>query len=101
MQKSTLNLLGCASFSAILWASTAAQAELATADSPSNIATKPAYSGYVEFSMSEPTQAGCSCQELQLDPGSDTVGDSAIDQYGCDCAGCRNLAMQMMQNGSR
>lgn len=28
----------------------------------------------------------------------DLVGDRAIARYGCDCAGCRNLATQVMFN---
>jgi hypothetical protein len=100
MSQSALNLIGCASFSAIVLISVSVQAE-PTANS-TNSTTKPAASGYVEFSAAEPqpTQADCSCQNPQLDPNSDPVGDLAIEQYGCDCAGCRNLTMQRMQIGT-
>jgi hypothetical protein len=36
---------------------------------------------------------------IALDPNSDTVGDAAIDLSGCDCMGCRNTAIQILQTG--
>ncbi|MBW4465658.1 MAG: hypothetical protein KME07_09490 [Pegethrix bostrychoides GSE-TBD4-15B] len=100
-----LGFLGSASFSAIVLLAASAQAEPAN----STVDIKPAASGYVEFSASEPNQfaqldqdgqADCSCQNSQLGAGVDAVGDLAIDQYGCDCAGCRNLAMRLLEPGT-
>ncbi|MBW4502657.1 MAG: hypothetical protein KME57_24595 [Scytonema hyalinum WJT4-NPBG1] len=34
-----------------------------------------------------------------LDASSETVGDVASAQLGCDCPGCRALALQMLQSG--
>ncbi len=36
---------------------------------------------------------------LGLDPSGDTVGDAAIALRGCDCPGCRNVALQAIQTG--
>lgn len=36
---------------------------------------------------------------FSLDPSSETVGDVASTQLGCDCPGCRGLALQMLQSG--
>lgn len=36
---------------------------------------------------------------FSLDPSSETVGDVASAQLGCDCPGCRSLALQMLQSG--
>ena len=35
----------------------------------------------------------CSCQEYDAETAAelDRQGDKAIELYGCDCAGCRNL----------
>ena len=37
--------------------------------------------------------ADCSCQEYDAETAAelDREGDKAIQLYGCDCAGCRNL----------
>lgn len=32
-----------------------------------------------------------------LDTRSDTIGDLAVAKFGCDCAGCRNQVIQMVQ----
>lgn len=38
--------------------------------------------------------ADCSCSEYDAETAAeiDRQGDKAIELYGCDCAGCRNLA---------
>lgn len=36
---------------------------------------------------------------FSLDPSSDTVGDVASAQFGCDCLTCRARALQMLQFG--
>jgi hypothetical protein len=32
-----------------------------------------------------------------LDTRSDTIGDLAVAKFGCDCAGCRNQVIEMVQ----
>ncbi|WP_339379329.1 hypothetical protein [Brasilonema sennae] len=36
---------------------------------------------------------------FSLDPSSETVGNLASAQLGCDCPGCRASALQMLQSG--
>ncbi|MBD0301146.1 MAG: hypothetical protein ICV85_02900, partial [Tolypothrix sp. T3-bin4] len=47
---------------------------------------------------------GCGCNQenskyTALDAASDTVGDIAVEKLGCDCAGCRNTVVRMVQAG--
>ena len=39
----------------------------------------------------------CSCSEYDAETAAemDREGDKAIDLYGCDCAGCRNLVRNL------
>ncbi|MDJ0569177.1 MAG: hypothetical protein QNJ53_09015 [Pleurocapsa sp. MO_192.B19] len=41
--------------------------------------------------------ADCSCNEYDEEAAaaSDREGDKAIELYGCDCAGCRNLVRNL------
>ena len=41
--------------------------------------------------------ADCSCDEYDAETAAklDREGDKAINLYGCDCAGCRNLARNL------
>ena len=41
--------------------------------------------------------ADCSCDEYDAETAAklDREGDKAIDLYGCDCAGCRNLVRNL------
>ncbi len=41
--------------------------------------------------------ADCSCQEYDAETAAelDKEGDKAIELYGCDCAGCRNLVRNL------
>lgn len=41
--------------------------------------------------------ADCSCQEYDPETAAelDREGDKAIQLYGCDCAGCRNLVRNL------
>jgi hypothetical protein len=42
----------------------------------------------------------CSCSNLNSNlVSSDQLGDLAISQWGCDCAGCRNITLSMIQEG--
>lgn len=103
MKQTALTLFGCSSFSMVVLLSQPVRAEFA----PPGISTStsPMYAGYVNpqslTSERSPIEAsGCSCQEAPLDFDSDAVGDLAIDQLGCDCAGCRYTVMQMAQTSN-
>ncbi len=41
--------------------------------------------------------ADCSCQEYDAETAAelDKEGDKAIELYGCDCAGCRNMVRNL------
>lgn len=41
--------------------------------------------------------ADCSCQEYDAETAAelDREGDKAIQLYGCDCAGCRNMVRNL------
>ncbi|HAA30744.1 MAG TPA: hypothetical protein DCE56_27455 [Cyanobacteria bacterium UBA8553] len=45
----------------------------------------------------------CGCTQQDSDyssiNSSDTIGDLAIENMGCDCAGCRNMVVQRVQTG--
>ena len=43
--------------------------------------------------------ADCSCNEYDAETAAelDREGDRAINLYGCDCAGCRNLVRNLNQ----
>jgi hypothetical protein len=45
----------------------------------------------------------CGCTQQDSDyssvNSSDTIGDLAIENMGCDCAGCRNIVVQSVQLG--
>jgi hypothetical protein len=105
MKQTALNLLGCSSFSAIVLIGHAAQAEIVSPDNSASVS--PIYAGYVAAPQAQAgldpsvSQTGCSCQDALLNIDSDEVGNLAIDQLGCDCAGCRNIVMQMAQAGSQ
>lgn len=42
----------------------------------------------------------CSCSEYDAETAAeiDRAGDRAIELYGCDCAGCRNLVRNLDNN---
>ena len=49
-------------------------------------------------------KVGCGCNQenskyTALDAALDTVGDLAVENLGCDCAGCRNTVVRMVQTG--
>ncbi|XPM58383.2 MAG: hypothetical protein EDM05_011940 [Leptolyngbya sp. IPPAS B-1204] len=100
MKQTVLNLLGCSSFSALALLGQTAQADVMPTQD--GMSASPLYAGYITAPQpavleSSLPQTGCSCQDALLDANSDQVGDLAIDQLGCDCAGCRNIVMQMAQ----
>ena len=45
----------------------------------------------------------CSCAEYDEETAAelDKEGDKAIELYGCDCAGCRNLVRNLNSNSER
>ncbi len=45
----------------------------------------------------------CSCSEYDAETEAklDREGDKAIDLYGCDCAGCRNLVRNIDSDSGR
>lgn len=45
----------------------------------------------------------CSCQEYDAETAAelDREGDKAIERYGCDCAGCRNLVRNIDSDRER
>jgi hypothetical protein len=105
MKQTALNLLGCSSFSAIVLIGHAAQAEIVSPDN--SVSASPIYAGYVAAPEAQASldasvsQSGCSCQDALMNADSDEVGELAIDQLGCDCAGCRNTVMRMAQARSQ
>ena len=47
--------------------------------------------------------ADCSCSEYDPETAAelDREGDKAIELYGCDCAGCRNLVRNIDSNNQQ
>lgn len=45
----------------------------------------------------------CSCNEYDAETAAqlDREGDQAIELYGCDCAGCRNLVRNIDQSSNQ
>lgn len=107
MKQNALALLGCSSFSAIVLMGQSAQANgVPTAAIPDS----PLYADYINPAPAPVAtrQSGCSCKNAaSLDltgvdlNNDDALGDLAIEQLGCDCAGCRNIVMQMARASSQ
>lgn len=102
MNRDTLTLLGC-SGSLVLTLLAVNPAKANTEPLRELVFTAPVADSYQVEKISVANDADCGCTQnnsnyssLRVD--SDTVGDMAIDQYGCDCAGCRNTVMQMVQS---
>lgn len=102
MNRYTLSWLGC-SGSLVLTLLSVNPAKANTKPLRELVFTAPANTSQAE-KISVANDADCGCTQsnsryssLRVD--SDTVGDLAIDKYGCDCAGCRNTVMQMVQTG--
>lgn len=101
MNRNALTLLGCSgSFALTLLAVNPANAnaeplrELVFTAPVSNTLQEvkiPVAKDSVDYGC---TQDNSKYSSLNVD--SDTVGDLAIAKFGCDCAGCRNQAMQMV-----
>lgn len=110
MSKVTLALLNCISFlSLTFWMSNA------HAQTPSQSTT--VVNQTQQFKVYRHTQAGAipevknatqpatnhviyvNPRLFSLSPNSDTVGDVASAQFGCDCLACRARALQMLQTG--
>lgn len=103
MRQTALNLLGYSSFSMIVLTGQVTQAQVV---GPSDaIWGSPLYADNLKSPTqvgTEPSieQSGCGCQEAIPEASSDAIGDLAIDQLGCDCAGCRNTIVRMAQSGT-
>jgi hypothetical protein len=42
----------------------------------------------------------CTCSNYNASlMNNDQLGDLAISQWGCDCAGCRNITLSMVESG--
>lgn len=110
MSKVTLALFNCISFlSLTFWMSNA------HAQTPSQSAT--VVNQLQQYKVYRSTQAGAipevksvtqpainhvihvNPRLFSLSPNSDTVGDVASAQFGCDCLTCRARALQMLQFG--
>ena len=90
MNKKLLTILGCSSSIALV----ALGAE--TSHSKEYVFTAPELDSQVvaipQSDVDYPL-IDCSCQEYDAETAAqlDKEGDKAIELYGCDCAGCRNL----------
>lgn len=109
MKQAALTLLGCSSFSAVLLLTQSAEANRVPA---AVIPNDPLYADYIHpapaLAATTERRPGCSCQKAtSLDltgvdlNNDDALGDLAIEQLGCDCAGCRNIVMQRVRSGSQ
>ena len=90
MNKKLLTTLGCSGSVALslLGAnSVSAKEYVFTAPEPNQLAEIPQ-------SETDYPLLDCSCAEYDAETAAqlDREGDKAIELYGCDCAGCRNLA---------
>jgi hypothetical protein len=110
MSKLSVALLGCINFlSLTFWMSNV------HAQTPSQPAT---VVNQQQFKVYRQTQTGATAPSVKtvtqpataevvhvnsrafsLDANSDTVGDVASARFGCDCASCRAMALQMLQTG--
>ncbi|MFB8790840.1 MAG: hypothetical protein U7123_18800 [Potamolinea sp.] len=96
MNRDTLTLLGCSgSLAFMLLTSNAVKADTLA----------PQYLDFVkpETNVSQTVVTPVNQENPQsslIDVASDTVGDLAIDQLGCDCSGCRNTVLQKVQSGN-
>lgn len=98
MNKDTLTLLGCSSLAVMLLTShTAANANTIP---PQNV-------GQVEIEFKAPLAdqvkplAQENSQPDSQELMSDTIGDKAVEEYGCDCTGCRNQVLSMVQSSKQ
>lgn len=107
MKQNALTLLGCSSFSVVVLISQSAQANRVPAAA---IPDSPLYADYVNPAPVAATarRSDCSCKNAaSLDltgvdlNNDDALGDLAIEQLGCDCAGCRNIVVQMARANSQ
>lgn len=90
MNKKILTILGCSSSLALTMTGidsvSAKEYVFMAPDSESQVAEIPQ-------SDTDYPLVDCSCQEYDAETAAklDREGDKAIELYGCDCAGCRNL----------
>lgn len=101
MNRDTLALLGCSSLAVMLL--TSHNTANANTIAPQNV-NRPVE---IEFKAPNADQVDVKApsqedpQPESLEMMSDTVGDKAIEQYGCDCKGCRNQVLSMVQSSKQ
>ncbi len=96
MNRDTLTLLGCSgSLAFMLLTSNAAKADTLAQKYLDFVKPEANVSQTVATPINEENP-----QSSSIDVASDTVGDLAIDQLGCDCSGCRNTVLQKVQSGN-
>jgi hypothetical protein len=94
MNKRLLTTLGCSgsvAFSLLSINSASAKEYVFTAPETENeVAEIPASKTDYPF-------ADCNCNQYDADTAAkiDREGEKAVDLYGCDCAGCRNLVRNL------
>ena len=106
MNRDTLALLGCSSLAVMLL--TSHNAANANTIAPQNV-DRQNVNRPVEIEFKAPLAEGVDVkapsqedpQPESLEVMSDTVGDKAIEQYGCDCTGCRNQVLSMVQSSKQ
>lgn len=101
MNRDTLALLGCSSLAVMLLTShnTASANTIApqNVDRQVEIEFKAPLADQVDVNAPSQEDPQPESQEVM----SDTVGDKAIEQYGCDCTGCRNQVLSMVQSSKQ
>ena len=106
MNRDTLTLLGCSSLAVMLL--TTHNAANANTIAPQNVerqnVNRPVE---IEFKAPNADQVDVKAssqedpQPESLEVMSDTVGNQAVEQYGCDCKGCRNQVLSMVQSSKQ
>jgi hypothetical protein len=99
MNKNLLTVLGCSSsLTLALLSNNPAQAN--TPVDLTFIAPNITQTEVAEITKPRNNLIDCSCSNLNANlVSSDQLGDLAISQWGCDCAGCRNITLSMIQEG--
>ena len=101
MRKDVLTLLGC-SGSLALTLLTGNSANANTAGGKEYVFTAP--SANIEVNVIQEEEfLDCICTQSSEEANllmDDETGENAIAQYGCDCAGCRRMVRNMIDDGS-
>jgi len=89
MNLDKLTILGCSTSMVLLLA----------ANQPAEASLGPVSHSPV-ISPAGVTQIAQNAEAVNVDVDSDTVGDLAVEKFGCDCPPCRNQVMQLLQSGT-